>query len=328
MVATIIGRQIELGIAKETVRGTAKTTADRWLKNVTANVIPKAKKVIDNATRGRFEDADQQRMVQSWYEGDIESIAHADVLGWFFLNLYGTDTPVAKSAPNAIVYDHTFSVAQSPQHNSLTLFIKDGGVVQEVISNGMIDKFSLTATMEEYIRFKASFKGALGASNAASPSYSTEYDFIGRDITVKMASTSGGLGGATAIPVKTLDINWSQGLKDSYSFGQYTPTDIFNTMLQIDGKITLDFSDTTYRSLWQADTAQYIQITITGAATIGTSANPALVITLNKAQISDWTRNDGGNNDLVQQTFSFRGFFNATDGKASTVVLTNLVSAY
>lgn len=328
MVATIIGRQIELGIAKETVRGTAKTTADRWLKNVTANVIPKAKKVIDNATRGKFEDADQQRMVQNWYEGDIESIAHADVLGWFFLNLYGTDTPVAKSAPNTSVYDHTFSVAQSPQHNSLTLFIKDGGVVQEVISNGMIDKFSLTATMEEFIRMKATFKGATGTANSATPSYSTEYDFIGRDITVRFASTSGGLSGATAIPVKTLDVNWSQGLKESYVFGAYTPTDIFNTMLQIDGKMTLDFSDTTYRALWQADTTQYVQITITGAATIGTSANPALVITLNKAQLSDWSRSDGGNNDLVQQTVAFRGFYNPTDGKASSVVLTNLVASY
>src|SRR5438552_3490237 len=131
---SIIGRQIELGIAKETVRGTAKTTADRWIKNVTANVVPKAQKVIDNATRGKFEDADQQRLVRSWYEGDIESIAHADALGFFFLNLYGTDTPVAKGAPNTAVFDHTFSLSQSPQHNSMTLFLKDGGVVQEVIS--------------------------------------------------------------------------------------------------------------------------------------------------------------------------------------------------
>lgn len=324
---TIIGRQIEFGVAKETVRGTAKTTADRWIKNVTANIIPKAQKVIDNATRGRFEDADQQRMVRSWYEGDLDGIAHSDVLGWFFQNLYGTDTPVAKSAPNAVVYDHTFSLAQSPQHSSLTLFMKDGGVVQETISNAMIDKFSLSASMDEYVRFKASFKGAVGAANAASPSYGTDYDFIGRDIIVKMASTSGGLAGATAIPVKSMDINWSQGLKESYVFGAYTPTDIYNTMLAIEGKMTLDLSDTTYRALWQADTTQYIQIVITGAATIGTSANPAISITLNKAQLSDWSRH-GANNEIVQQEVSFKGFYNPTDTKSSTVVLTNLIASY
>jgi len=326
--AQIIGRQIELGIAKETARGTAKTTADRWIKNVTANVIPKAQKVIDNATRGRFEDADQQRLVRQWYEGDLEGIAHSDVLGWFFLNLYGTDTPVAKSAPNAVVYDYTFSLSQSPQHNSMTLFMKDGGVVQEVISNGMFDKFSLSASMEDFVRFKTSFIGAVGTTNAASPSYGTDYDFVGRDITVKMVSASAGLAGATAIPVKSIDINWSQGLKPSYVFGAYTPTDIYNTMLSIDGKMTLDLSDTTYRALWQADTTQYLQIVIQGAATIGTSANPKIDLTLNKVQLADWGRSDGGNNDIVQQTVSFKGFYNPTDGKSSILILTNLIASY
>jgi hypothetical protein len=325
--AQIIGRQIELGLAKETTRGTAKTTADRWIKNVTANVVPKAQKVVDNATRGRFEDADQQRLVRQWYEGDVDGIAHADALGWLFLNMYGTVSSVAKSAPNTAVYDHTFSVNQTPQHNSLTLFVKDGGVVQETISNCMIDKLSISATMEEYVRFKATFMGAVGASNSASPSYGTEYDFVGRDITVKMASTSGGLAGATAIPVKSIDINWSQGIKQSYVFGAYTPTDLYNTMLAIDGKMKLDFSDTTYRALWQADTAQYLQIVIQGAATIGTSSNPAISLTLNKAQLSDWNRS-GANNDIVEQDISFKGFYNATDSKQSTLILTNLQTSY
>ena len=200
----IIGRQIEVGIAKETVRGTAKTTADRWMRNIVANVIPHSDKVIDNATRARFEDGENSRIVRKWYEGSLEGIAHGDVLGFFLLNLYGTDTPAVATG---VAYNHTFTVAQSPLHNSMTLFVKDASVVQEVIANAMIKTLEVNATTDDFVRFKADFVGGIGASNAASPSYGTEYDFIGRDITVKMAATAGGIAGATALPVRLRALN-------------------------------------------------------------------------------------------------------------------------
>lgn len=324
--ATIIGRQIELGLAKETARGTAKTVADRWIKNVVANIIPRAEKVIDDGTRGKFEDSDQARLVRQWYEGDLEGIAQADALGWMFLNVYGT----VASAQNGTTgsYNHTFSVNQIPQHNSLTIFAKDGSVVQEVISNGMINQLSLMASMDDFVRFKAGFIGAVGSSNAASPSYGTEYDFIGRDITVKIADTSAGLAGAAAIPVKSMEVTWDQGLIPSFVFGAYTPTDIFNSKFSIEGKLVFDFGDTTFRALWTADTSKYMQVKIQGAAVIGSGANnPTIDLILNKAQIMDWGRS-GGSNDLVSQEVAFKGYFNATDSKQSTLVLTNLTTVY
>ena len=75
---SIIGRQIELGVAKETSRGTAKTTADKWLRKVSANIFPKSNIVIDDTQRAVFEDSEGSRVVQTWYEGDFEGIAHAD----------------------------------------------------------------------------------------------------------------------------------------------------------------------------------------------------------------------------------------------------------
>jgi hypothetical protein len=321
---TIIGRQIELGLAKETARGTAKTTADRWLRKVTANIIPRAEKVVDDTTRARFEDGEGARYVRSWYEGDLEGIAHADALGLLFLNIYGTDTPAVATG---VAYNHTFTVAQSPQHNSLTIFAKDGSVVQEVIANSMVSKLTLTASTDDFVRFNASFIGGVGTSNASSPSYGTEYDFISRDITVKIADTSGGIAGASAIPVKSMEVTWDQGLTPSYVFGSYTPTDIYNTRLAISGKLVLDLSDTTYRALLQADTAKYMSIVIQGAATIGSSSNPKINLVLNKAQIMDWTR-EGSPNDLVSQEVSFQAFYNPTDSAQSSLVLTNLIAAY
>ena len=47
---------------------------------------------------------------------------------------------------------------------------------------------------------------------------------------------------------------------------------------------------------------------------------------LNKVQIMDWTRS-GAPNELVEQEFSFKAFYNATDGKMSTLIITNMTTA-
>ncbi|TXH44819.1 MAG: hypothetical protein E6Q97_32180 [Desulfurellales bacterium] len=322
--ASIIGRQVEFGIGKETVRGTALTAAGKWIRKVTATILPKAQIVIDDTQRAVFEDAEGTRLTRTWYEGELEGILHADVLGYLLMNLYGT---VNSATATGAAKDHTFSMLQSPLHPSYTMFMKDGGVVQEKISLGMVKELSIMAKTDDYVRFKSSFMGAVGSSNSDTPAYGTDYDFISKDITMKMASTSGGLSGATAIPVKELNINWTQTLVPSFVFGAYTPSDINNTDHALEVEMTLDLSDTTYRALLQADTVNYLQITIQGTATIGVSSNPKLVLTLNKAQVMEWDR-EGGANELVQQKVKFKGLYNATDGKMSSAVLTNLTSAY
>jgi hypothetical protein len=320
---TIIGRQIEAGIAKETSRGTAKTTADRWMRKVVANIIPRAEKVIDDSTRGRFEDAEGQRTVKNWYEGDLEGIVHGDVLGYLLLNLYGS---VSSAVATGTAYNHTFSLQQGAQHNSMTLFIKDASVVQEVIANCMLSSLELNASVDDYVRFKAAFLGGAATSNASSPSYGTEYDFIGKDITVKVAATEGGISGASALPVKSISITWDQGLIANHVFGAYTPSDIHNTKLSIEGTMTLDYGDTTFRDLWTADTTRYLSIVIEGAATIGTSSKPKINILLNKAAITDWSRS-AGNDDIATQEVSFKAFYQPADTESSSVILTNLLSS-
>ena len=77
----IVGRQIEFGVATEASRGSAETTADKWMRKVTANVVERATHALDDSTRGRLEDGEGRRKVQSHIEGDVEGILHADVIG-------------------------------------------------------------------------------------------------------------------------------------------------------------------------------------------------------------------------------------------------------
>jgi len=320
----IVGREIEFGVATEATRGSAETTADKWMRKVTANVVERATHALDDSTRGRLEDGEGRRKVQSYIEGDVEGILHADVIGWLLANIYGV---VVTSTVTGSVKSHLFTLRQNIQHASLTLFAKDGSVQQSTFSNAMINTLEISAAIDEYVRFNASFLASVGASNSATPSYDTEYDFVARDITVKIADTEAGLAGATATKVKDLSVKWDQGLIRDHVVGAYTPDDIYSARLMIDGNFTLNFADETFKDLYLGNSAKYMSITIAGEADLGSGNNPTVTIVLNKVQFMDWNR-AGGANELVTEPITFRAFYNPTDSEQSTVTVKNLTASY
>jgi hypothetical protein len=320
----IIGREIEFGIATEATRGTAETVADKWARKVTASVVERATHAVDDTTRGRLEDGEGRRKVQSHIEGDVEGILHADVLGWLLSNIYGV---VVSTQVTGAIYSHAFSLGQNIQHQSLTLFAKDGAVQQSTFSNAMINTLEISAAVDDYVRFNASFIASVAASNSDTPSYDTEYDFIARDITVKIADAEAGLSAASAVKIKDLTLSWDQGLIRDHVVGSYTPDDIYNARLLIEGNFTLNFADETFKDLYLGNGAKYMSITIEGVADLGSGNKPTITVVLNKVQFMDWNRS-GGANDLVTEPINFRAFYNATDSEQSTVTLKNLTSAY
>ena len=320
----IIGRELEVGFGVEETRGTPQGTAEKWLKNVTANIIERSEKAIDDNSHAVLEDSDQSRVVKKWIEGDIEGIVHVDPIGYLFLNIYGADVD---SDLGSGAYQHIFNVAQNIQHPSLSIFAKDGSVQQLVFDNGMVNTLELTAAVDDFVRFTANFMGKATTDNSDTPAYTNEYDFVGCDITVKIADTEAGLPAADAKKVKELSINWDQGLIPDHILGSCTPDDIYNAKMSIEGELTLNFDDEVFKDLFLADTAKYMEISIVGTADIGGGENPTITILLYKVQIQDWTR-AGANDELVTQVVSFKAFYNETDDKQSQVTLKNNTAEY
>lgn len=320
----ILGKEIELGVAVEATRGTAEATAAKWVRNVDANVVEKATHANDDTSRGVFEDGEGRRVVQKHIEGDISSIIHADALGYLLGNVYGkvTSTLVAGS-----VYSHLFELKQSATHQSLSLFAKDGGVQQQVFNNCMINTLEMNVALDDYVRTSVSFTGSSAATNSDTPSYDTEYDFIARDVVVKVADTEAGLSGASALDAKEVSVTFDQGIIRDHVTGSYTPNDNYNSKLGIEGSMTLNFTDSTFKDLYLGDDDKYMSITITGEADLGGGNNPSVEVVLNKVQVTDWNRS-GGKDELVTQDVSFKAFYNETDGEQSKTTLQNLTTAY
>lgn len=322
----IIGRNIELGVGVEDTRGTAYSEAERWAKKISATVVERSEKISDESTRNVLEDSLGARIVRQWIEGDLEGNVHAALVGYFLYNLYGS---ITTTNPTGSVYQHVFAVDQSITHPSLSLYAKDGDVQQLAYQNAMISAFSLTASIDSYVTFTASFMAKDSTSNSDTPSYeTTDYDFVGRDITVKFADTEGALSGATATKVKDLTINMETGLIADHILGQYAPDDIYNAMMMIEGEFTLNFDDTTFKALYLNENYKYMEITIANTdVDLGGGNNPTLKFLFNRVQIMDWNREDSAN-DLSTSPVSFKAFYNATDGEQSEVTLINTVSEY
>ncbi len=320
-----IGRSIDFALAVEQTRGTAETTAQRNVRKVTCNLIPRVERVIDDTTFGRIEDAERVRSVRKWSEGDVEGIVHADVLGYYLYNLYGE---VDSSVVSGSVYEHEFTLAQNITHPSLTFFVKDGEVRQAKIAGGMLSSFELSVTTDDYIRYTAGIIGKEAVDDTSViPALQTEYDFISRDVTVKLATSEAGLSSATALKLKNLNINWNPNTEADFVFGNYSPDNIYNKQFAIEGDFELNYTDDTFKDLYESDNFRYMQIVIEGEANLGGGNNPTITILLNKVQITDWSRTSAGD-DLVTQTVNFKAFYNTTDEQQSQVNLINLTDEY
>lgn len=320
----IIGRELEVGFSTEATRGSAESTVDKWQKNVTANIVERAEFTEDDATHGVLEDMDGRRLVQKYIEGDMGGIVHVDALGYILSSIYGK---VSSAVVSGSVYDHEFTLGQNIDHQSLTIFAKDGRVQQKALAGCMVGTLEINGAVDDYVRFTAGIIGQVATDDTSTPAYDTEYDFIGKDIVIKIADTEIGLATATAIKAKEITVTHDQGLIRDYVFGGYTPDDVYNAKQSIEGSFTLNFTGEDYKDLYLSDDAKYMSITITGEADLGGTTYPTITYVFNKVLITDWNRS-GGNDDLVIQPISFKAFYNTADGEASKVTLRNLTSAY
>ena len=322
--AEIIGRELEVGFSTEGTRGTAEATVDKWSKNVTASIVERAEHADNDTVRGVLEDMEGRRVVQKYIEGDIEGIAHVDAIGYLYSSLYGKVTSAVVAGS---VYSHAFTLRQNIEHQSLTVFAKDGGVQNLKFAGCMVNTLEINAAVDDYVRFTAGITGRTAENASVSASYDTEYDFIGRDITVKIADTEAGLAGATATPVKEITVTHDQGSIRDHVLGSYTPSDIYNAKHSIEGEFTLNFTDETFKDLYLGDSSKYMSITIEGEAILGGSYKPTITYIFNKVQFNDWNRS-GGADELVTEPISFKCYYNETDEEASKVTLQNLTTVY
>ena len=250
--------------------------------------------------------------------------------GLLFLSLLGSQA-VATHSGESVVYDHTFSVGESAQHQSLTLFIHDPlSGTDYSHANGVIHKMEIDAELKKFVQLSCSGRAQKGVSQSAfTPSILTENRFIPQYMTFKYATAVSGLSGATAIALKNIKLTVDETIEDQEVLGSVAPADFLNKEFKVEGQLECIYQNLTdFKTVALAtpNVGQAMLIDLINTdVVLGSATNPELKITLNQVFFSEYSRPIKVK-DLVYQTVKFRGSYKLADSAMITILLTNGVS--
>ena len=323
-----IGRLVDIGIAKEAVRGTPLDPTF-WLPQASLTIDEQVQQVVDPSSVGVIEDAIDANITEKFVEGTLEGMIRAESFGLLLLNALGVDTPSADD-PEAGVHTHVFSVGQTAQHPSLTLGVKEPNS-EKRYALAMLTSLDIAVALNEYAKFTANFRAKVGVDDSLTPVY-VEADerkiFLPQHGEFKTAVDLTGLSGASAVEIKGFTLSINKNVEDDQVVGSLDPTDILNTQFEIEGTVELMYEDSTFVDFLLADTARALRLTLENTdITIGSSTNPKLEIDLAKVKFSEVTK-PFTNDDLITQTLSFKGLYDISDAKMVEVTLINETPSY
>lgn len=227
-------------------------------------------------------------------------------------------------------YEHSFSLANTNTHQSLTIAMKDP---QSAKRFGLctIEKFTITIEANQYVKVVATVKGKKGATATLTPSYSADPKLLAKMATLKLASDEAGLSGASARTVRKVEFTISKNLEEEPSLGSIEPNDFINGSFAVEGIIESTFDNTTdYQDDALAGTTKAMQITVedTSNDISGNASNayPTLEFVFSKVKYTEWSRTTG-NNDVVKQSAGFKALYSLDDAKMLSATLINTTSS-
>ena len=298
-----IGRLVKLGVAKESARGGGASPVYHVPKTSFSfdDKIVQARSV---GSLGKISDSEEAFVTTNYGQGDMEAEIRMDSFGLFLYAMLGS---VSTAGPSDEAYTHSFTVNQGNQHQSLSFVVEDENTA-ELFKLVMLDSLELTAELDEVVRFTASFMGKQAVDTGLTvPAVTSESKFTKRHVSLKVASDIASLSGASAISLKSLTLNIQKNVSLDDVLGTAEPEDILNRQLAVEGEITLNYEDETWKNYMKNGTNRAVEIAFTNTDdTIGSgSTNPSLTIQLPKVDFFDWEP-DYSLDEIVTQTMSFK----------------------
>lgn len=311
-----IGRLVNVGLARETSRGTA-VAASWWLPKANVAFFDKATKVTSRLNYGVIGDGAYAPKAFEWAEGTIEGDVFDKSFGYLLYSVFGS---VVTSGTGA--YTHTFSLANTNQHTSLTLTLADPDRADQY-AMAMLDKIEINIKPDDIVAFTSDFKARTGRAMAIpTADYTAENKFLGRHAIIKVANTTSGLAAATALNLKSLKLVIAKNVKLNNTIGTVWADDIVNTKFEITGTLELDLIDQTYRQymLDGSYRALRIQLVNPDVTIPGNGANPSFTLDLTRVHFEEWEA-IRPNDEIVMQKINFRALYDVTLGTATGAIV-------
>jgi hypothetical protein len=263
---------------------------------------------------GVIADQDSFYVTGKFGAGSIDAEIYDNGLGYILESLLGA-VDVPTGGPT---YTHTYTLSQTNQAKSLSLYWKDPDR-SYMFALAVVD--SLKITVEYTVTFKSKFAKDWASQTQNFTSLGSK--FLHQHLQFRLATTVGGLAGASETPLKAFDMTIARNTIYDESLGTLEPPDILSQAISVSGNLQLNLTDDTFRNLMLNGTYNSMEFKLVGAA------NSSLQMQFPRVSFSQW-QPDYTINQIAQQKVQFKANYDSANALdiISTCVLVNTKASY
>jgi hypothetical protein len=323
------GEDIIIGLGLEDTRGVA-VAPQIYIAGITPSGIKtelEYKEIEETVASGMKTQG--LEITQTRAAGDLECYLKSNSIGYILKSLLGSCSSVAKEAPNADVYDHTFILDTDVEAPSLTLALQKSIQAYRYLLS-VVSSFELSVTPDNLVIAKTDFLSKQEEEvSQFTPSFSSDdTKFRQQDVSVKIADSIEELDGENALVLKGFTLKIASGVAGDPRIGDLKFDNILSKVREIEGSLEGTYKAKTFYDLFKAGAHKAMRLEMTRSdITIGESENPALKIDLPRVSFSGYDQ-DRAIDDVVNEKIDFKAHYDGSEAKGIEIVLTNEIPEY
>lgn len=314
-----VSRRGTLGIGVESVRGTA-VAPTYWMPWAKMSFFDKINSVAEEQGMGNIADQDSFYVTMSMAEGDIDAQLYDIGLGYVLSSLLGA----VPSSTGANPYTHTYTLSQSNQAKSLSLYWKDPNY-SLMFPLAVAESLKISVTPSGLVEYSVHFKSKKSRDwTSQSADFTTPGNkFTHQHAHLKLASNIAGLSGATELSLKSYELNISRNTTFDEVIGTAEPEDVLSQQLTIEGSLSLNHEDDTLRGYMLNNTYRSMEFAL------NKSTSSSLTMKFPRVSFMEW-ETDLTLNEIAKQKINFKANYDAVNAldAISSCILVNGKTSY
>ena len=223
-------------------------------------------------------------------------------------------------------YTHAFSVAETNQHQSLTIGLADDTQDRQ-FPLAMVNSFELNASTGDFVKVTADFRSKKWADASLTPSYSNDFALLGKNVQVYLADSVSWLDSANAIKATNCTLTINKNLEDVDVLWSVEPDDFCNAQFTVEWSIELLWDNEDYKDMFMDWDKKAIRIEIIDSNSTLSTWHPTLSFDLASVIITEFAKTQD-NDALVRQGLTLKALYSMSDSKMITAKLINSQSSY
>lgn len=282
-VSPYIGRREAVGFGIETTPGTA-VPPQIWLRWLTHGLQARKNSIENESAMGVVDRVNDSATTGAWVEGSVGGKVTSEGIGFLLLGLFGS---VSTGAAVSGIYPHTFSVNQSSVGTTLTTAL-DAPLGDRRHPYTVLDNLEITAESGGYVEVSTALKARIGASSTETPAFVAEKEFTSKDIAVRVAANTAGIGAAPDLKASRISLIMERSSEPFFPLGTTDVPEFDRTTFEARGELVLRLTDDQYETDFLANTNKALRILLTnGTTTLQFSASKVKYRELEKSRDRD-----------------------------------------